>query len=128
MPKTESTYSLLEQEGTATTRSLRELDREKGKSCGPKVRETGDSDGYKLLSMAEVKITQGVRENVYNVQEKQEEDGDYEDPEDDINSDYFVLDGPTPVEEEEGDRKETEGSTAAEYEIPAALDRVEKKS
>ena len=122
----DSTYSLLGQEGTATTNSHRQLDKEKGKGCGPQATDIGDSDGYKLLSMAEVKVAQGVRENVYNVQEKQEEDGDYADPEDDINNDYFVLDGPTPVEEEKGERKETEGSTAAEYEVPTVLDRKSK--
>ena len=118
----EGTYSLLREEDGASTNHNSE--KEKKKENREQGRETDDNNGYKLLCSDEKKLADGLRENVYHTPDEQEEDKDYEDPDDDRNNDYYVLE---PVGEEDGER-EVKGASAGEceYEVPVILDKKRK--
>ena len=117
----EGTYSLLQEEDGASTNHNSEKEKKKEKNR-EQERETDDN---KLLSSDRRKQAERLRENVFNTPDEQEGDKDYEDPDDDRNNIYYVLEGPTPVEGEDGER-EVKGASAGEYEVPVILDKKRK--
>ena len=110
----EGTYSLLQEGDGASTNHNSE--KEKNIEQG---RKTDDNN---RLSNDKKKQAERLRENVYHTPDEQEGDKDYEDPDDDRNNVYYVLEGPTPVGEEDGER-EVKGASAGEYEVPVILDK-----
>ena len=117
----DSTYSLVGREEEDATNFYPYSDGNNGKNGSLTTGNTYTDNHYHLLSDAQEKKMEGVREGLYKIPEKPEDDKDYEDPDEQERENvYYVLEGPTPERETEDieDDNVQEVNEAAAYEVP----------